>query len=98
MLAQIYCPVHGIGGIIGTLLVAVFVSSQFGGAGLAEGMTISSQLGVQFTAVISVVLWTAVASFVILKITNAISGNRVTDDDERIGLDLTQHEEKGYDL
>ena len=91
-------PVHGIGGIIGTILVAVFVSSQFGGAGLAEGMTISSQLGVQVTAVVSVVLWTAIASFIILKITNAICGNRVTDDDERIGLDLTQHEEKGYDL
>jgi Amt family ammonium transporter len=91
-------PVHGIGGIIGSLLVAVFVSSQFGGAGLAEGMTISSQLGVQVTAIISVGLWTAIASFIILKITNAISGNRVTDDDERIGLDITQHEEKGYNL
>lgn len=91
-------PVHGIGGIIGTILVAVFVSSQFGGAGLAEGMTISSQLGVQVTAVVSVGVWTAIASFIILKITNAICGNRVTDDDERIGLDITQHEEKGYNL
>jgi Amt family ammonium transporter len=91
-------PVHGIGGIIGTILVAVFVSSQFGGAGLAEGMTISSQLGVQVTAVVSVGVWTAIASFIILKLTNAICGNRVTDDDERIGLDITQHEEKGYNL
>ena len=91
-------PVHGIGGIIGSLLVAVFVSSQFGGAGLAEGMTISSQLGVQATAVVSVIVWTAIASYIILKITNAICGNRVTDDDERIGLDITQHEEKGYNL
>ena len=91
-------PVHGIGGIIGSILVAVFVSSQFGGAGLADGMTISSQLGVQVTAVISVILWTAIASYIILKITNAITGNRVTDDDERIGLDITQHEEKGYNL
>ena len=91
-------PVHGIGGIIGTILVAVFVSSQFGGAGLTEGMTISSQLGVQVTAVVSVGVWTAIASFIILKLTNAICGNRVTDDDERIGLDITQHEEKGYNL
>ncbi|MEM7303973.1 MAG: ammonium transporter [Pseudomonadota bacterium] len=91
-------PVHGIGGIIGTLLVAVFVSSQFGGAGLADGMTISSQFGVQVTAVVSVALWTAIASFIILKVTNLICGNRVTDDDERIGLDITQHEEKGYNL
>ena len=91
-------PVHGIGGIIGTLLVAVFVSSQFGGAGLADGMTIGSQFGVQLTAVISVVVWTAIASFIILKITDIICGNRVSDDNERIGLDITQHEEKGYNL
>ena len=91
-------PVHGIGGIIGTLLVAVFVSSQFGGAGLADGMTIGSQFGVQLTAVIAVVVWTAIASFIILKITDIICGNRVSDDNERIGLDITQHEEKGYNL
>ena len=91
-------PVHGIGGIIGTLLVAFFVSSQFGGAGLADGMTMGSQFGVQLTAVVAVVIWTAIATLIILKITDMIAGNRVADDDERIGLDITQHEEKGYNL
>ncbi|MEM8843530.1 MAG: ammonium transporter [Pseudomonadota bacterium] len=91
-------PVHGIGGIIGTLLVAVFVSSQFGGAGLAEGMTIGSQFVVQLTAVVATIVWTIIASFIILKITDLICGNRVNDENERIGLDITQHEEKGYDL
>lgn len=91
-------PVHGIGGIIGTLLVAFFVSSQFGGAGLADGMTMGSQFGVQLTAVVAVVVWTAIATLIILKITDMIAGNRVADDDERIGLDITQHEEKGYNL
>lgn len=91
-------PVHGVGGIIGTILVGVFVASQFGGAGLAEGMTIGSQVGVQIIAVVAVVIWTAVASFIALKIAGVICGLRVSDDDERIGLDITQHEEKGYNL
>lgn len=91
-------PVHGIGGIIGTLLAGVFVASQFGGAGLAEGTTIADQVSVQFIAIIAVVAWTAIASFIILKITDMLVGNRVTDENERIGLDITQHEEKGYNL
>ena len=89
-------PVHGIGGIIGTLLAGVFVASQFGGAGLADGTTIASQVSVQFIAIIAVIVWTAIASFIILKITDLLVGNRVTDENERIGLDITQHEEKGY--
>ena len=91
-------PVHGVGGIIGTLLAGVFVASQFGGAGLAEGTTIADQVSVQFIAIIAVVAWTAIASFIILKITDMIVGNRVTNENERIGLDITQHEEKGYNL
>ena len=91
-------PVHGVGGIIGTILVGVFVASQFGGAGLAEGMTIGSQVGVQIIAVVAVIIWTAIASFIALKIAGVICGLRVSDDDERIGLDITQHEEKGYNL
>ena len=91
-------PVHGVGGIIGTILAGVFVASQFGGAGLAEGMTIGSQLGVQLTGVAAVFIWTGIATFVILKLTDIICGNRVTDENERNGLDITQHEEKGYNL
>ncbi len=91
-------PVHGVGGVIGTILVGVFVASQFGGAGLAEGMTIGSQVGVQIMAVVAVIIWTAVASFIALKIAGVLCGLRVSDEDERIGLDITQHEEKGYNL
>ena len=91
-------PVHGVGGILGTLLVAVFVAEQFGGAGLAEGMTIGSQLGVQAIGVIAVLAWTAIATFIILKIVNVICGLRVDDQEETEGLDITQHEETGYNM
>ena len=92
-------PVHGVGGIIGTILAGVFVASQFGGAGLAEGTSIGGQVGVQIIAVAVVVVWTAIASFIALKLAGLLtSGLRVTDEDERSGLDITQHEEKGYNL
>ncbi|MFK7794884.1 MAG: ammonium transporter [Gammaproteobacteria bacterium] len=91
-------PVHGVGGIIGTLLAGIFVASQFGGAGLAEGVSIADQFGVQVIAVAAVIVWTAIASYIILKVTGLICGLRVTDEQERNGLDITQHEEKGYNL
>ena len=91
-------PVHGVGGILGTLLAGVLVAEQFGGAGLAEGMTIGSQLSVQAIGVISVLVWTAIATYVILKIVNAITGLRVDEQEEIEGLDITQHEETGYNM
>jgi Amt family ammonium transporter len=94
-------PVHGVGGIIGTLLAGIFAASSLGifsGQGLAEGMTISSQLGVQFVGVVSTILYTAIATYVILKIIEPITGLRVSDDEEQQGIDITSHEEKGYDL
>jgi Amt family ammonium transporter len=91
-------PVHGVGGILGTLMAGIFVSSSFGGVGLAEGMTISSQVGVQLTGVVATIIWTAVATFVILKLVDAIIGLRVNDDEETEGLDITQHDERGYIL
>jgi len=91
-------PVHGVGGIIGTLLAGIFVASQFGGAGLADGVSIADQFGVQLTAVIAVLVWTLIATFIVLKVTNLICGLRVKDEQERVGLDITQHEEKGYNM
>lgn len=91
-------PVHGVGGMLGTILAGVLVASQFGGAGLADGMTIGSQVGIQVTGVIATLVWTAVATFIILKVIDAITGLRVSEDDEMEGLDLTQHDERGYSL
>ena len=91
-------PVHGVGGIIGTLLAGIFVASQFGGAGLSEGTSIADQFGVQLIAVVSVLVWTAIATFIVLKVIDLICGLRVSDEQERSGLDITQHEEKGYNM
>ncbi len=91
-------PVHGVGGIIGTLFAGIFVSAGLGGAGYAEGMNMGSQLGVQLTGVIATIVFTAVATFVSLKIVDMLLGLRVTDEEETEGLDINQHDERGYIL
>jgi len=91
-------PVHGVGGIIGTLFAGLFVSTQFGGAGLAEGMTTTSQVIVQMTGVLATAGWTALLTFVILKVVGMFVSLRVNAEDETEGLDLVLHEEKGYNL
>ena len=92
-------PVHGVGGILGTLLVGVFASSQLGifsGQGLAEGVTISQQMWVQFIGVASTFIYTAIVTLILLKVIDMVIGVRVNEDEEIEGLDVTQHEERGY--
>ena len=91
-------PVHGVGGIMGTLFAGLFVSVQFGGAGLAEGMTTTSQVIVQITGVLATAGWTALLTYLILKFVSMFVTLRVTQEDENEGLDLVLHEEKGYNL
>lgn len=95
-------PVHGVGGILGTLMAGIFASTGLGvfsGQGLAEGVnSIGSQLGVQVIGILSIVAYTAILTLVILKIVDLLVGLRITEEDEIEGLDLTQHEERGYDL
>ncbi len=91
-------PVHGVGGILGTLLAGIFVAAGLGGAGYAEGMTMGSQLGVQLTGVIAVIIFTVVATFGSLKLVDMLIGLRVTDEEETEGLDINQHDERGYIL
>ena len=88
--------VHGVGGVLGSLLVAVLATDAFSGMGLAEGMTVGGQLFVQAKSIFITVIWTAVASFIILKIAAVAGGLRVNDDAELEGLDLSQHGERGY--
>ena len=88
--------VHGVGGVLGSLLVAVLATDAFSGMGLAEGMTVGGQLFVQAKSILITVIWTAVASFIILKIAAVAGGLRVNDDAELEGLDLSQHGERGY--
>ncbi len=94
-------PVHGMGGILGTILAGVFASADLGvfsGQGYAEGMTMSSQLQVQLIGVVSTLVYTAVVTYVLLKLVDAMVGLRVDTEDETYGLDLSQHDERGYDL
>ncbi|OIR23865.1 ammonia channel protein [Bathymodiolus thermophilus thioautotrophic gill symbiont] len=94
-------PVHGVGGILGTMLAGVFASNELGvfsGQGLAKGMTIISQLNVQFIGVIATFAYTAIATYIILKIVGMITGLRVSAEEEQQGLDITSHEEVGYNL
>ena len=87
--------VHGIGGIVGALLTGVFSATVLGGS---EDIMIGSQLWAQFLSIVITIVWSGVLSFIILKIVDATVGLRVEEDDERQGLDLSQHNERGYNL
>ncbi len=88
--------VHGVGGIIGTLLCGIFVVKSLGGQGLAEGMTMGSQFTAQLTAVIITIVYCGVVSFILLKIVDAAVGLRVSQEEETGGLDIALHDERGY--
>ena len=96
-------PVHGIGGILGTLLAGVFSSSGLGifsGYGFADGIeSMSGQFQVQLIGVLATFLYTAVVSWILLKMAGAMTGGlRVSQEEEQRGLDIVLHEERGYDL
>ncbi len=90
--------VHGVGGVLGTLLAAVFAAESLGGGGLAEGATMGSQFLVQLVGVVAVAALSAVGTFVIAKIVAATTGLRATEEEEIDGLDISAHGERGYDL
>lgn len=96
-------PVHGVGGIIGTLLVAVFASPDLGvfsGQGAGEDTySIAAQFQVQFIAVVAAIAYTAIVSFLLIKVTGFITGGvRVNKEQETQGLDIVLHEESGYNM
>ncbi|MGE4404789.1 ammonium transporter [Pseudomonas sp.] len=88
--------VHGIGGIVGALLTGVFAAPVLGGFGEVE--SIALQLWIQFKGVLFTVIYTAVVTFVILKAIDLVMGLRVTEEQETVGLDLSLHNERGYNL
>lgn len=94
-------PVHGVGGILGTMFAGIFASDQLGlfsGHGYADGMDMTSQLGVQAIGVLATLAYTAVVTFVILKVMSLFMSLRVSAEEETEGLDLVLHNERGYDL
>ncbi|MGI9500772.1 MAG: ammonium transporter [Geminicoccaceae bacterium] len=90
--------VHGVGGIIGTLLVAFLATPSFGGLGLSEGQTAAGQFGVQVIALLAVAVWTAILTYIIVKVVGALVGLRVSEEVEIEGLDIRVHGERGYEL
>ena len=88
--------VHGIGGTVGALLTGVFAAPALGG--YAEIASIGGQLWIQLVSVAATIAYSAVGSLILLKAVDMIVGLRVTEDEEVTGLDITQHNEKGYDF
>jgi Amt family ammonium transporter len=91
-------PVHGVGGILGTVLTGVFVSAAFGGVGLPEGRSMGGQVLIQLGGVLATAAWCGVMTWLLLKLTDAMTGLRVGGDGETEGLDTHLHNEKGYNL
>src|SRR5262245_15215802 len=89
-------PVHGVGGVIGTLLTGVFGAVALGGSGFPVQKDIAAQVGVQALGVVAAALWCGVLTWVILKLTSAVFRLRVSEEKETEGLDLAEHGERGY--
>jgi Amt family ammonium transporter len=95
-------PVHGVGGILGTFLAGILSATSLGvfsGFGFAEGNeTMGDQVSVQLIGIVATIVFTAAVTWILLKIVDAVIGLRVSEEDEIQGLDITSHEERGYDI
>ncbi len=89
--------VHGIGGIIGAIGTGIFVSPSLGGVGV-DGYTMAGQVVTQATGVIITIIWSGVVSFVAFKIADMFIGLRVSEEEEREGLDTASHGERAYNV
>ena len=89
--------VHGIGGIVGAILTGVFTDASFGGIGLAEGVSIGQQVGVQALGVGITIVWIGIVSAASFFVAKLVFGLRVSEDAEREGLDITSHGETAYE-
>ena len=88
--------VHCVGGIVGAILVGAFGSPALGG--FAEFESIATQLWVQTESVLFTIVYTAVLTYIILKVLDLVMGLRVNEEAEAVGLDLSEHNERGYNL
>ena len=95
-------PVHGVGGMLGLFMAGIFCSPALGifsGNGFSDGVTtIGGQLGIQLTGIAATFVYTAIVSWILLRVVNAIVTVRVDQEDETAGLDIVLHDERGYDL
>ncbi len=96
--------VHGVGGIVGAILTGVFASPSLGGTGVydyvtnavAEGYSIGTQVWIQTQGVLLTIVWSAVVSFIAFKLVDLVIGLRVSEEEEREGLDISSHGETAY--
>jgi Amt family ammonium transporter len=88
--------VHGVGGTLGVLLTGVFASKALGGYSPYD-LGIVAQVFAQFKGILLTLVWSGLVSYVLLKVIGATVGLRVSEQAEREGLDLSEHEERGYD-
>jgi Amt family ammonium transporter len=96
--------VHGVGGIVGALLTGVFAAPSLGGTGIFDYVanaaspdySIGGQVWIQFQAVATTIIWSAVVSYIAYKLVDMIIGLRVSEEDEREGLDISAHGESAY--
>ena len=92
-------PVHGVGGIIGIIMVSFLgVQGGFLGSSAGEEWIPMEQFVIQLKGIAVIGLWTAVASWIILRLIGSFTSLRVSEEEEYEGLDVTEHEERGYDL
>jgi Amt family ammonium transporter len=96
--------VHGVGGILGALLTGVFAAPSLGGVGIYDYVTnavlpdysITGQLWIQFEGVLTTLVWSGVVSLIAFKLVDIVMGLRVTEEEEREGLDISSHGESAY--
>ena len=90
--------VHGVGGMVGSILLAVFLSDSLGGTGYAEGMTMGSQFVAQIVGVGVTLVWSAIVSAILAVMVSVVFPMRVSEDEEREGLDITSHGERAWEM
>jgi Amt family ammonium transporter len=96
--------VHGVGGIVGALLTGVFAAPSLGGTGIFDYVanavsadySIGGQVLIQLEAVVTTIVWSGVVSFIAFKLVDMVLGLRVTEEEEREGLDISSHGETAY--
>ena len=90
--------VHGVGGILGSLLLGVFMSEGLGGVGYSEGMTMGTQMAAQFVGVGVTIIWSIITSVILAVMASVVFPMRVSEDAEREGLDITSHGERAWEF
>ncbi|MBF0152693.1 MAG: ammonium transporter [Magnetococcales bacterium] len=90
--------VHGVGGVIGALLTGIFASPALGGNGFSKGLDMASQFTAQIIGAGATIIYCAVVTFILLKFLDLLIGLRVDEEKETMGLDISLHDERGYNL